>query len=368
MLLIACANVANLLLARGASREREVAIRLAVGANRGLLLRQFLTESLILSLLGGGAGLLAAKWAVSAANASIASQILPIPEIRINTGVLLFTLSVTCLTGLVFGLAPAMRAAGADLNLVLKQSARSSVAGGRRYLRNALVTAELALATMLLIGAGLLVQSLFRLQRVRVGFNEHNLLTFRLALPVAKYGDAVRSWTFTRQMLDALNSVPGARAVATSSGIPFGAGYYNTTPVNTVGQTALPPGVDLPVDWRQISPGYFKAMEIPLLSGRDFSEQDGPNAPAVVIISRETAARLWGDTEPLGRIIRVVGSGKNFTVIGVAGSVLNASLSQPLAPAMYFSAPSRLSIAMDVVVRSEGDPSSLLTAVPREDP
>jgi putative ABC transport system permease protein len=363
VLLIACANVANLLLARGTSRRREVAIRMAMGANRGRLLRQFLTESAVLSSLGGAAGCLGALWLLSALHAALPEGVLPVPRIEIDATVMLFALGVTFVTGLVFGIAPAWGAATTELSSVLKQTGRSSVGAGRHLLRRGLAAAELALAVMLLVGAGLLVQSFLRLQKVRTGFQEQNLLTFHVALPATQFGSADRAWAFWRRMLDSFATLPGIRAAGISSGIPFGNGVYGQTPVTTVGKTALPPDMSLPADWRVVSPGYFRAMGIPLLSGRDLTDHDGANAPQVAIVTRETAQQLWGEDDPLGRMVHIVGSGKDFTVVGVVGSSLNTTLNRGLVPAMYFSAAARLSLSMDVVVRTEGEPQAALTAV-----
>jgi len=246
VLLIACANIANLLLSRAASRQKEIAVRTALGASRGRMLGQLLTESLLLSAAGGAAGLLAALWTVQLMNRSLPPGVLPVPEVSIDSAVLLFALAVTLATGLLFGLAPAWHAAKADLNSVLKQGSRSSVGGQRLVVRNGLVAGELALATMLLIGAGLLMQSLARLQRVELGFRPDNLLTFQLAPPAAKYPGNVKPWALYREMLQSLNTIPGVRGAAISSGIPMGGGSYTRTPMIPYGKSILPDGTVLP--------------------------------------------------------------------------------------------------------------------------
>jgi putative ABC transport system permease protein len=201
---------------------------------------------------------------------------------------------------------------------------------------------------VLLIGAGLLIQSLMRLQHVRLGFRPEGLLTFQLSLPPAKYQGPGKAWGFYRELLASLQSLPGVKAAAISSGIPFGAGNFTTTATAAVGKSLLPPGT---------------AMEIPLLRGRDLTEQDGPTAPSVVVVSQTTANRFWGSEDPLGRVIRVVGSGREFTVVGVVGDAHNSNLSRDPAPAMYFSAVSRLQALTDVVVRTNGSPEAALPAV-----
>jgi putative ABC transport system permease protein len=361
VLLIACANVANLLLSRAVSRQKEIAVRIAMGAGRGRLLRQLLTESLLLSVLGGGAGLLAARWAVGFMNGNLPQGVLPIPEVPVDSTVLWFALAVTLATGLLFGAAPAWHATRSDLNAVLKQAGRSSSGGARPLVRNALVAGELALATVLLIGAGLLTQSLMRLQQVHLGFQPQALLTFQISPPPALYPGA-RAWNLYRELLDSLAALPGVRGAAVSSGLPFGGGAYTTSPTRTSGKSALPAGAAIPVDWRSVSPDYFRTMQIPLLRGRYFTGQDGPSAPLTAIVSQETAARFWGADEPLGREIITAGD-RHFTIVGVVGGVRNVALRRDLAPAMYFSAAVRLWPLMDVVVRTDDKPEAVLTAV-----
>jgi predicted permease len=357
VLLIACANVANLLLSRAASRQKEIAVRTALGASRGRLARQLLTESLALSILGGGAGLGAAYWAVRGINAWVTPNVLPVPDVPVDSAVLLFAVTVTVATGLLFGMAPAWFAAKADLNTVLKQGGRSSTGGVRPLLRNALVAGELALATMLLIGAALLTRSLLQLRHVPLGFRPESLLTFQVSQPASKYGTAGKSWAFYKALVESLESLPGVKSAAVSSGIPFGGGSYTTTPVTTPGSS-----VQVPVDWRIVSPSYFRAMEIPLLRGRNFGEQDGGLTPGPTIVSQEAAERLWGGADPLGRILRF-GNGKEFVVVGVAAGVRNASLNQSPAPAIYLPAVLRAWPVMDVVVRTSGKPEAAVAGV-----
>lgn len=360
VLLTACVNVANLLLSRTASRHQEIAIRTAMGAGRGRLIRQLLTESLLLSLLGGATGILAAAWAVRLINSQLPPNLLPIPDVAIDSTVLFFALGITLSTGILFGLTPAWHAVRTDLDTILKQNSRSSTGGGHPLLRKCLVAGELALATMLLIGAALLMQSLSRLQEVKVGFEPHGLLTFQLALPASKYPGVVKSWAFYDQLIQSLDGLPTIRAAAVSSGIPFGAGNYTTTPA---GRAGLNPGAAIPIDWRSVSPYFFHAMGIPRLRGRTFTDHDGVGAPPVVVISQQTAKELWGTDDPLGRMLRVVASNKEFQVIGVVGDVRNTALNLAPDAAMYFSASARLWPLMDVVVRTQGDPLASLTSI-----
>ena len=365
VLLIACANVANLLLSRASSRQKEIAVRTALGASRGRILRQLLTESLLLSLTGGAAGLLGALWTVELMNRSLPQGLLPVSEVSVDSAVLLFALAVTLATGLLFGFAPAWHAAKIDLNTVLKQGGRSSVGGQHGLVRNGLVAGELALATVLLIGASLLMQSLLRLQKVPLGFQPDGLLTFQLAPRATKYPGNVKQWAIYREVLQSLNALPGVRGAAVSSGIPMGGGNYTRTPMSPNGKSVLPAGTSLAIDWRIVSPGYFGIMGIPLVGGRDFSEQDGPNAPAVMIVSRSTARKFWGAEDPIGKSLHRIGDPSNFTVVGVVGDVHHTALNQEY-PSMYFSATTRVWPLMDIVVRTEGKPETALSAVRRK--
>ena len=355
VLLIACANIANLLLARASARQREIAIRTAMGASRPRLLRQLLVESLTLSLVGGVVGMVGAVWAVRGINAVLPPNLLPIPDVSVDAVVLLFAFGITVLTGALFGIAPAWHAAKADLNAMLKQAARST-GSSRPRLRNGLAAAELALATVLLVAAGLLVQTLFELQRVKLGFRPADLLTFQLSLPSGKYAGA-KGPAFYRELLESLRTVPGVRAAGVSSGIPFGAGNYTTTPVTTVGKSVVPPDTAIPTDWRIVSPGFFRAMEVPLLRGRDFTDGDTRTAPPVMIVSQATAQKFWGSDDPIGRVIKQLGpDGLSWTVVGVVGDVRSTALVRE-SPAMYLALASRVWPVMDVVVRVDGGPS-----------
>ena len=362
VLLIASANVANLLLARASSRQKEIAVRTAMGASRGRLIRQMLVESLVLSSIGGAVGVLAAMWAIDAIDAIMPPNLLPVPDIHVDSTVLLFALAATAATGMLFGLAPAWHASKTDLNDVLKQASRGSSGGARPLVRNGLAAAELALATMLLIGAGLLGQSLFRLQQVRLGFQPDRLLTFQVALPPARYRGEQAALFYSR-LVESLRTLPGVRDAAVSSGIPFGAGNYTTTPIATSADSALAPDTAVPTDWRIVSPGFFRTMKIPLLRGRDFTNADGPSAPQVVVVSQATAKRFWGDGDPLGRKLYRVADRRGFTVVGVVGDVRHTALNQE-SPAIYYpSTTGRVWPLMDIVVRTEVPPESMLAGV-----
>ena len=363
VLLIACANIANLLLARAATRQNEMAVRTAIGASRGRLVRQLLVESVVLSFLGGVAGVLGAVWAVHTINRALPPNTLPVPTVEIDSIVFLFALGATIATGLLFGIAPARRSAKADLNTFLKSGGRGSPARMSARLRDVLAAAELALATVLLIGAGLFVQSLANLQRVRLGFNPHGVISFQIAPPTAKYPLNSKAPQLYRAVLDSLQSIPGVRGASVSSGIPFGAGNYTTHPMITTDQSVLPPDAAVPIDWRIVSPGYFQSMGIPLLQGRDFTDADGPTAPPVMIISQATAKKFWADANPIGHTLRRSANPTTaFTIVGVVGDVRSTALTQE-SPALYYPMATRAWPLMDVVVRTDASPETLLPAI-----
>jgi len=362
VLLIACANIANLLLARASGRQREMAARAALGASRGRLVRQLLVESVILSGAGGAAGVLAAAWSVAAINRALPPNLLPVPAVHIDAAVLWFAAGLTLLTGMVFGIAPAWQTASVDIHATLKQGGRGSSAVRARA-RHAVAASELALATVLLIGAGLLIESLANLQRVRVGFDARDLITFQLAPPPAAYPLDGRAAMLYRSLLDSLASIPGVRGAAVSSGIPFGAGNYTTHPMVAAGQSALPAGTAVPIDWRIVSPGFFKTMGIPLRRGRDFTDADGPGAPRVLIVSEATAKKFWGDDDPIGRLlVRSADPKTPFAVVGVVGDVRNTAIAQE-SPSLYYPMGARVAALMDVVVRAGGPAAAMLPAI-----
>ena len=362
VLLIACANVANLLLTRAIAREREMAVRTALGASRGRLLKQLLVESLVLASIGGGLGLVAAVWAVRLINAGLPAGVLPFPTVSMDSTVVLFGLAVTLVTGLLFGLAPAWSMARTELTRSLKQADRSSAGKGRAVVRNGLAAAELALATMLLVGAGLLGRSLLALERVDIGFQPDHMLTFQLSPPVSKYPLDSKASLFYQSLLESLKTIPGVRDAAISSGVPFGQGNYTTTPFTALGSSPLPPDTPVPIDWRIVSPDFFKTMGVPVLRGRIFTDGDVPTGPSIAIVSHATAVRFFGDENPIGRVIRRVADGKELTIVGEVGDVKNFALSQET-PAMYYPLASRVWPRMDVIVKTVGEPASVLASV-----
>jgi putative ABC transport system permease protein len=361
VLLIVSANVANLLLSRALERQKEMAVRAALGAGRARLVRQLLVESLVLSSVGGAAGIAVAAWAVTTLESTLPPNLLPVPDIGLNQTVVLFAVGLTLLTGVVFGLAPAWQGSTIDVNATLKATGRSSSGGVRPLLRKGLACGEFALATVLLIAAALLVRSLLELQRVPLGFDTEHVLSFQVSLPPTKYPGLKRVPVF-ESLREALNTVPGVKRAAVSSGIPFGVGNYTTSPVTVPGKSALPPGTSVPIDWRLVSPGFFETMRIPMLRGRDFTTGDTATAPAVMIVSRATARALWGDEDPVGRTVRRVADAKDFTVIGVVGDVRSTTLNRE-SPALYYSSATATWPLMDYVVRTTGEGVPVLPAI-----
>jgi putative ABC transport system permease protein len=372
VLLIACANIANLLLARAATRQKEMAVRTALGATRSRLIRQLLVESVTLALLGGGAGLLAAVGAVRVLTRSLPAGTLPVPDVAVDANVVWFSLALTIATGVLFGLAPAWLVASVNANETLKEARRGSTGGIRSWLRDGLAAGEVALAAILLIGAGLLLRSLANLQRVPLGFDSSGLLTFQLAPPVPQYPLANKAPELYHSLIENLQAIPGVRSAAVCSGIPFGAGNYARHPMITTEASVLPPGTAVPIDWRSISPGYFDTMSIPLLRGRSFTDADVSTSQLVMVVSQSTAQKFFGDADPIGRTLRPSAKPEiAYTIVGVVGDVRDQALNQQT-PSLYYAITQRGSWPlMDVVVRSAaqsdaragGSPEALLPAI-----
>lgn len=363
VLLIACANIANMLLARAVGRRTEIGMRRAMGASRGRLVRQMLVESVVLCCSGGVLGLILALAAMHLLNGLLPVGTLPFPVIAMDERIAFFAVAVTLLTGLLFGVAPAWQGSHSDVNELLRSGGRGVAGTPGRRLRKVLASFELALATLLLIGAGLLIRSLSNLQQVQLGFGSRGLVTFQLSPPPSKYPRIGKAPQLYRILLDSLRSIPGVRGASVSSGIPFGAGNYTTHPMFTSGPSILRPATLVPVDWRIVSPVYFKVMNIPLLRGRDFTEADDDKAPHVLIVSQSTAKTFWGDEDPIGRTLRRSADPNTpFTVIGVVGNVRDASLNQESLQ-LYYPMAARVVTLMDVVVRTDLAPAGVLPAI-----
>ncbi len=373
VLLIACGNVANLLLARAGAREKEVAIRLAIGATRGRLLRQLLTESVLLALLGGVIGLLVAAWGADVLLKLNPVEIPRTGNLSVNAPILAFTLGVSLLTGLIFGVVPALSASRSDLNRTLKEGGRDSQTGGGR-IRGALVIAELATAMILLVGAGLLLKSFMRLQLADAGFNPANVLTFNLQLPFSSYRDYRQVSELYSALIARLKSLPGAQSADAAGFLPLEGGW--PTKFLIQGRPATQ-GEEPVAQHRPVSEGYFQTMGIPLLRGRRFDERDQADAPGVVIINEALQRRYFPNEDPVGKRVttlarqygplgRVMPASLEMEIVGVVGNEKNSSLSKTAEPAVYFSHRQFSYRSMSVVVRAQAAPLSLVNAVQNE--
>jgi putative ABC transport system permease protein len=367
VLLIACANVANLLLARSTSRQKEIAIRTALGAGRARIVRQLLLESVLLSLIGGLVGVILASWGIKLLLLISPERLPRIGEIHVDNRVLWFTVAVSVLTGLLFGLVPALQASKTDLNESLKESGRSAMGGRHRQrARTLLVVSEVALSLVLLVGAGLLAKSFVRLQNVNAGFTPSNLLTATLELPRAKYEDDARTAQFFRQVVERISGLPGVEAAAAVSHLPL-SGKEELDGFRVEGR-ADPIEVSLiqTADFRVITPDYFRAMQIPLLKGRFFNEQDRADTTYSAIVDDAFARRFFPSEDPLGKRIDEDGSRNphGFAVIvGVVGGVKHTDVKGEGRPTMYVPAQQSPWETMTLVVRSSGEPTALASAL-----
>ncbi|HJZ68918.1 MAG TPA: ABC transporter permease [Blastocatellia bacterium] len=368
VLLIACANVANLLLARSATRQKEMAIRTALGASRWRIVRQLLTESVLLSFVGGALGLLLARWGVKLIIAISPNSIPRSREINLDGRVVAFTIGVSVLTGIIFGLVPALQSSKPDLNETLKEAGRGST-GSRHLFRSGLVVSEVALTMVLLIGAGLMIRSFYRLLQVNPGFNYDHLLTFNISLPQKKYPEDQQRINFYDQVVDRLRALPGVESVGLATGLPLGNNGWQTSFV-VDGQPPPEPGKLPLTEFAVTSPDYFQTMGITLLKGRNFSEQDKKDSPGVTLIDEEFARRYWPDEEAIGKRIKPGGNDPRnplFEVIGVVRRVRMEGLNQESNRVQSYR-PFRQVVqsAMTVVARTSTDPTSLFSAVRRE--
>ncbi|MEA2564067.1 MAG: hypothetical protein QOH06_5571 [Acidobacteriota bacterium] len=377
VLLIACANVANLLLARAEARQKEIAVRTALGAQRGRLLRQFLTESIVLSLFGGALGLLLASWGVRAIVATNLESLPRVREIGIDGRVLLFTLGVAILTGVLFGLAPAMHARASVMFSSLKEGSQRSTAGaGRQFLRRALVISEVALAATLVIVGGLLIRSFWLLQQVDPGFDANNVLTFQIALPDARYPEEPQVVAFYQRLVDRLRVLPGVESAAAAWGLPPKRDLL-ANDTDFEGVPKPPNGPIHNVDyWQFVTHDYLQTLKIPIVNGRGFLPSDAAGTPGVVLVNETTAKLFWPGKDPLGRRLRAPGPDDAplpwLTVVGVVKDVKQAGLEAKTGTEVYFlqaQMPETLDGATDdmyLLLRTAGDPLSLVSQVRRE--
>jgi putative ABC transport system permease protein len=369
VLLIACANVASLLLTRALARQKEVAIRSALGASRWRVVRQLLTESVVLSLVGGAAGLLIAYWGVPALVAALPqNQLNAMPFLKtlsLDSSILAFSFALSFVTGLFFGLAPALQSSRLDLNEVLKEGGRNASANASHRLRSVMVVSEIALAVVLLVGAGLMMKSLFRLLQTNIGFNPENLLTMGVILPPSKYTEANQLINFNEQIQERVRSLPGVSNAGTVDILPLNAG--NTTRFYIDGDPVPQPGKEIEANMRVVSDSYFQTLGVPLLGGRMFDRREGPNSPPVVVIGKTIADRLFAGRDPVGKKIRYNSIQTDpIEIVGVVGDVKITGLDEAVRPVLYYSYRQLSSPFASLVVRSDGDPAALTASVRNE--
>jgi predicted permease len=373
VLLIACVNVANLLLSRALGRQREIAIRTAVGASTGRVIRQLLTESVLLALCGGALGVLLAFIGIHWTHVLGPRSVPRLEEVGIRGDALLFTFLISVASGILFGLAPALRMARVDMLARLKNSERGSAGASAMWgrgnnLRRLLVIAELSISVVVLIAAGLLLRSFILLERVDPGFNPNNVLTVELALSGDKYQDPKANRAASRRFLENLERLPGVTSVGAVSSLPL-SGMLAWGPIIVEGRVPLPGEKFINADQRVVAGHYFETMQIPLLKGRYFNDDDTADKPPVVIVDEFMAKQLWPNQDPLGK--RVSFSDLKAppvwaTVVGVVGRIKQEKLDSDSRMALYFPHSQYISRLFNLVVRTTTDPASLTSAVNHE--
>ena len=366
LLLIACANIANLMLARTASREREIAIRLALGATRLRVFRLLLGESLLLSLAGGVLGLLLALWGTDALIALAPENIPRLNEAGIDVRVFSFTLVVAIITGVIFGVIPALQSAKPDLNEALKEGTRGSTGGvaGKRT-RSTLVAVEVALSLVLLIGAGLMIKSFVRLQQVNLGFNPDDLVTKSLSLSRSKYGEGRQQVAFFQSALQQLQSLPGVKSAAATTALPLTL-TVSGSDFRIEGRPKPQEGQEMVIYTSGVSPDYFRTLEVPMLKGREFSHSDTSDAPLAAVINNDLARTYFPNEDPIGKRITFDDGESWISIVGVAGDVRRFGLDSNAKPEVFLPYLQKPSQSMSLVVRSSTDSSSLGAAIKSE--
>lgn len=361
VLLIAVANVANLLLSRSTVRQREMALRAALGAGRGRIIRQLLTESLLLSFAGGAIGYLISLWAVDALVRAIPEELPFFINFAIDARVVGFAFAVSLVTGILFGLAPAFASSKPNLNETLKETSPQSSVGRRQTIRSFLITAEVALALVLLIGSGLMIESFFNIRRVQPGFDRNNVLVMNLSLTAANYKNAGSRAAFHRQALDRFSALPGVEVASGTSALPL-SGSADGTGISVEGKEVTDPKDIAIANEQFIAPGYFRSMRIPLLTGRDFNDADNEKSQKVVIVDEALAKQYWPSEDPVGKRLKFGGpqSPEPWNIIvGVVGNIRQYGLKEASRPTVYISYQQNIPAYFTYVVRTAGSPQSL---------
>src|SRR3989440_5534973 len=363
VLLIACANLANLLLARATARHREISIRAALGAGRGRLIRQLLTESVVLAVCGGIAGVILARWGLDALLALAPTNLPRMSEIHLDSTVLFFSLALSVVTGLVFGIAPAWLAARADVNEALKQGTRGSTEGGARgRLRSALVVIEVTFALVLLGGAGLLARSFIQLAHVDPGFIPENATLMRLSLPQKKYAEKDQQIAFANALLERMKNLPGVQAVGITHSMPLVGDYV--LGFNIEGRPHIDPA-DLPsTNYYSVTPDYFRAMSIRLIRGRVFTPQDDAKARRVAIINQTMAHQVFPNEEPIGKRINITNGPDTWReIVGIVGDIKQYGVDKATSAQSYEPFAQVPFSSMNVVIRTKGSSAPMLGAL-----
>src|SRR4030095_2940199 len=364
VLLIACANVANLLLARASSRKKEIAVRAGRGASRWRIARQLLTESVLLSIIGGGFGLLLAWWGTKALMALSPPGLMDLRSVAVNLPVLGFTFALTLLTGIVFGLVPALEATRFDLNDSLKEGGKNIGGGSRtQRLRSLFVVTQVALALVLLVGAGLFMKSLTRLRAVDPGFNPKNLLTMKVSLPERKYDTDPKALDFFNRALEQLRALPGVESVGAINTLPFN-GPHSGTRIQIEGEPVRPPGQELHTGICVTDRTYFQTMQIPLKRGRLFTDQEAKEMRHVVVVNEEFVRTNLAGQDPLGKRVTINMKDEDAPteIIGVVGDTKHLGLDLENEEMAYWPQPELVYSYMTIVIRTSGDPASIAPA------
>src|ERR1051325_1739973 len=353
VLLIACANVANLLLASAAARQKEIAIRMALGASRRRIAAQLLTESVLLSLAGGALGLLLASWGMDLLRAYGPAGVPRLHDVGLDRNVLLFTFTTATLTGLIFGLAPALHASTPDPGHMLKESGRGTAGGGRNRMRSVLIVSEVELSLMLLVGAGLLIKSFWRLLQTDAGFNPKGVLAMDIPLDRARYKKPEQQSAAFQQLIGRMKSVPGVRDASVTNNVPLTDFDYELS-FQVEGRAPYKPGEEATADYTVVGPDYFRTMEIALLRGRVFTHQDTADSPQAIVISNAFVKRYFPNEEPLGR--RIIFDGKDQKpreIVGVVGDIRRNGLDVDVQPEMYVSYLQNPERRLNLVMRTD---------------